>query len=259
MVKPGDPILQHLTAAWFNNVNAATRAVGGNRPRTESISNQLITVVNHSTDSKGMYEPVALGSPKFDYNVPLGQIHNNIVFNTKDLDNEDPHNWVILQSPLPGRVGAAATALVLGISWMVIDVTYIETNDFLQVKENLISASSDPVVSYSYEGKGQVIWKDDSIYASEDLLLVSITAPPIQRTLFFTLTENMFPFTMGTYITARALANFYDYAGNLLFQEFLHSYLGIIDDKEIGFSGQASLINNTWIFTQAPCDTPISS
>ena len=70
---------------------------------------------------------------------------------------------------------------------------------------------------------------------------------------FFVLTGNMTP-VAGSWATARAMADFCDWDNNVLFSDYLYSWLGIIDDEQTGFKGTAEYFKGRWRFEQGPCD-----
>lgn len=140
MVKPGDPILKYLTANWFNRIDALERKLGVSAQGAGQSSNLYITIVNHEAVAKDKWEPIALGTPKFDYPTEPIQTYENIVFNTKALSDTEPHNWAVLQEPLPGKIGATARALLSGITWVNVEAE--PTDDYLKIDTGDILASS---------------------------------------------------------------------------------------------------------------------
>ena len=171
MVKPGDPILKHITANWFNNLtNKTDRNIGGTA--LGQIGLQTILVQNHSTTAKNKYDAVALGDPVLDYDVPIGHIHNDIVFETKALTDSEPHNWVVLQEPLPGRVGASARAVLYGLTWLDLLDNDPGTDDFVKV----VNGTPDLVLG-AEDGKGYIHHVAYDDYNDNYLALITIGIP----------------------------------------------------------------------------------
>lgn len=248
MVKPGEPILKHLTANWFNDVtNSTSRILGGlNLAQTGS---QTILVQNHSTTAKNKYDAVALGDPVLEYDGNAGHVHNDIVFETGNLSNSQPHNWVVLLEPLPGRVGASARALIHGLSWVRIPtVEGIILDKYLMIH-------SDNALRPAPFGKGHIHY--EAIEDTTSLALTTIGNPPASATMFFTLIGDMATTWAGyettPVLTSRGLANFHDETGSVYFVDYLYGWEGMPDDATIGYTGSAELFNGIWRFEQGPC------
>lgn len=124
MAKPGDNFLDIYTAGWYNKVDKAVNRIVGVGSHQDAPNNQYVTVYNHSTTPREIWEAVSLGTPKLNYEVPLenGAV-NDFAFVTKDLTSSDPHNIAILQEPLAGEVNATARALICGSSWLRLSPT----------------------------------------------------------------------------------------------------------------------------------------
>lgn len=153
MAKPGDPFRDVYTADWYNRVTSVIDPTYGG-PRPQSSNNQYVTVYNHSTTPREIWEAVSLGTPKLDYAVPLTDgAHGEFAFNSRNYassNHNDRHNLVILQEPLAGEVGASARALMSGVSWLKLSVVPLRPYD------NFISISTSNVLSYSNHGRIEV-------------------------------------------------------------------------------------------------------
>lgn len=248
MVKPGDPILKHLTANWFNNVtNAANRNLGQFASH-QNFSRLEVTVVNHQAVAKDIYDAVAISDASIDYDTTKVGTLSQLAFETQALSNTDPHNWAILQAPLQGKIGATAPALLSGITWA--NVVTSDPNQSLTA--TVLGLAIAPV------GKAFILFENSGAGPE---VLIQIGIPQTRSDYFFELTEDMAAETLlGTYITASATANFYDVYGTFAFTETLYSWLGLIDEATTGYRGSAKLQDDLWIFDQGPClDEIISS
>lgn len=254
-VKPGDPILKNLTAAWFNKLSVPQRGLGGSGA-IDVFDHLLITVRNHSTTRKDIYESVLLDTPHFDYAKEFDQTHDRIVINTTataPTDSNGRNNFAILQEPLAGAVGATAVALLKGLTWLQCPTADLESSI-----DTYLFKPAATTLSYGYEGKVEIL--HSVTVDTQTYFLVNIGNTPVQRHRFFVLTENMAAYVHDNLrITARALADFYDVDGNSTSSDYLYSWDNIIDDREIGFEGIALLMDNTWLFNQATCQLGIIS
>lgn len=175
MVKPGDPILKHLTAAWFNNLDAVARKVGVN-PGSSDPSRVSITVVNHEAVAKDIYDPVAIVSPTVTYPLGTPPVYSQLVFTTKALSSSSRHNWAVLQEPLPGKIGATAEALLVGITW--VNVPFSPTSSFRQFYE--IGTGNVLAYSVSNRGKGyEVGFVEHTSGVYRGLVLLSKPTPKL--------------------------------------------------------------------------------
>ena len=254
-VKPGDPILQNLTAAWFNRLSVPQRGLGGGGG-IDSFDHLLITVRNHSTTRRDIYTSVFLDTPHFDYAKEFDHTHNRIVINTTSSYSTisyDRNNFAILQEPLDGAIGATATALLKGITWL-----QVPTADLELTLNTYLFKPTETTLSYGYEGKAEILHR--VVVNTKNYFLVNLGNIPIQRHRFFVLTENMAAYVGGyVRLTARAMAEFFDVSGTYLFDDYVYSWDGIVDDQEAGFEGVALLMDNHWVFNQATCNQGIIS
>lgn len=119
MAKPGDPILDVYTAAWYNKVDkAVNKKLTGIPGVRNNFQQSWIWVSNHEAVAKDQFTVVAIGDPSILLSDRLDNVTNDTVWETQDLSailgNE--HNIFILLDPLPGEIGAQARALVSGVS-----------------------------------------------------------------------------------------------------------------------------------------------
>jgi len=258
-VKPGDPILKHLTAAWYNEVtkSASPQRLTGGGNVLDKFDRLIITVrKNEIGISYKKYDAIQIAAPYIDYEKPFDISHESIVFNTYDPDVEPGlHDWVVLLEPLPVEANKTAKAVLLGTTWV------------RQYTANLNSYEGQSLVyrpslslTYGFEGKATILHR--VIVGDFTYLLITLGNVPLQRERFFELTGNMeaidYPMVSdelpNTRITAKAPANFYNFDGQLAYEDTLYSWDGIIDDKGTGFKGTAVLMNNHWLFDQANCN-----
>lgn len=153
MARKGDPILSYMTADWYNQTVARNKAsfLGG---AAEVYPTQYLTVevYNPTSTMYERYRPVALGTIRGSWSSRVAD-PDNFLFNIKPLTADEPDNWVVLQERLEGRVGAVATALLIGATWLytVDDPTTHE----------LLSVQDDPgVLKTGGSGKGYVLHKE---------------------------------------------------------------------------------------------------
>ena len=122
MAKPGDPFLDVYTAAWYNKVDKRVNKNITGIPALQNLSQQsYIWVANHEAVAKDQFTVVALDDPTLLVSDRLDSITKETVWNTKDLDDEEPDNIFILLDPLPPEIGAEARALVCGVSLLKVD------------------------------------------------------------------------------------------------------------------------------------------
>ena len=134
MARPGDPIRNHVTAAWFNETTRRNKQLGTGIPSVGLAQEFLkIRVYNHEAVAKDIYTPVAIGSAKLDYDKEYDATFATKDYNTQALDKDDEHNWVILQEPLPGSIGASADALVMGVTWINMGETDPAPDEYLTI------------------------------------------------------------------------------------------------------------------------------
>lgn len=260
-VKPGDPILKHLTAAWYNRVDKATtsqRNLGGG-VSIDQFNRLIITVRKNAIGiSYKKYDAIQIAAPYINYEKPFDISHESIVFNTYASGiTPGIHDWVVLLEPLPATADATAKAVLLGTTWV------------RQNTANLISYPGESLVyrpswslTYGHEGKATILHR--VVVSDYTYLLVTLGNAPQQRELFFELSGNMvaidYPMVSdelpNARLTAKAPASFYNFNGDLQFSDDLYSWDGIIDDKGTGFKGTAVLMNNHWLFDQANCNQP---
>lgn len=153
-VKPGDPILKHLTASWYNRVDRASlpqRNIGG-RGSVDGFDHFSITVVNHSTSSKLQYETVVLGDYVFDYEKPFDITHQDIVQYTKSSVS-DKNGWGVLQEPLAGDIGASAKVLLKGLTWVRCLTSNLEGTSTLK----FLRKQSVDHLEYTDSGRAEIL------------------------------------------------------------------------------------------------------
>ena len=155
MAKSGDTLTDFITAPWYNKVERAVGPNLGGGLLPSDLNNHYVTVYNHSTTAKTKWEAVAYGTPKLDYEVPLGPAHEEFAFNTVDIEDlTDFNKLAILQEPLAGRVGASAKALLSGVSWVKTDAPDTSLTKLTGSAGGLIWSSSgriEALESYEYE------------------------------------------------------------------------------------------------------------
>ncbi len=161
-VKPGDPILKHLTAGWFNRVDQATlpQRRTGESAAVPDFNRLEIKVLNYAGNvSYRKYTAVPLGDPHFNYGKLFDLTHNVIVLDVKNESEPitDPNNWAVLQEPLTLHGGPPVLALLKGITWIQCPTSQITGNPssrFLQVKE-------PEHLHYSGTGRAEIILKTE--------------------------------------------------------------------------------------------------
>jgi len=117
MAKPGDPILDVYTAAWYNKVDKrVNKKLTGIPGVRNNFQQSWIWVSNHEAVEKEQFTVVALSAPAFLTSDRVDNVTNETVWQTTDLSTGDPDNIFILLDPLPGEIGAQARALVSGVS-----------------------------------------------------------------------------------------------------------------------------------------------
>jgi len=117
MAKPGDPILDEYTSAWYNKVDkVANRKLTGIPAIRNNFQQSWIWVSNHEAVAKDQFTVVAINTCAWLVSDRLDNATNETVWDTMALDTSEPDNIFILLDPLPGEIGAQARALVSGIS-----------------------------------------------------------------------------------------------------------------------------------------------
>jgi len=121
---PGDNLLDHVTADSINRWNRAARSKKEGIP-AQPLTNDYntVTVYNHSTTAKKQYDVVALDTAKVTYGTSKSPAYSKRSYNTKAIAGTFAEKIAILQEPLPGVVGAAARALLCGVSWVRVPTT----------------------------------------------------------------------------------------------------------------------------------------
>jgi hypothetical protein len=255
-VKPGDPILKHLTASWYNRTLAPKRNQGGGQQIT-GLDHLNVYIQNTDTTAHEIYEPLLLGPPVIDYDDDIDSRHKNVVLEKGSLplsvDVDTVQAWGVLQAPLPVKVGAVAELLLTGITWIRGPLTATSAKQFVDFVPEEYSIEIDFVNS----GRAEVLYHYD--LAGERIYLVNLVGPtaPVENK-FFTLTESMATFTSGR-LTARAMADLTDSYGNSAGSDYVYSWDEIVDTKTTGFKGKAILADGIWLFDQAYCEQGIIS
>lgn len=169
MAKKGDILTDFVTAPWYNKVNKAIDLRTGLGTTHSPV---IITVYNHSTTPRKVWEPVSLGTSKIDYTDYPNVNYNNIAFNTKALSSSDPHNIAILQQPLEGIVGASADAMLVGATWLRMPEA--------QATDTYIWIGSGNVLEYYNAGRVNSI-RDFEVDAGVEWLALVVIGPLSQR------------------------------------------------------------------------------
>lgn len=143
MVKPGDPILPKITAAWFNKLETLHRKQGV-RNLSNSTNNSTILVAGATNTD--IWKPVILGEAVLQAN------SSGIVISQASFaPSEDC--WAVMQEPL--IASQLGIALISGITWINMGNHY-PGNRYINLE--------DGVFVFSNRGKATVI----TSYIDED-------------------------------------------------------------------------------------------
>lgn len=158
VAKPGDRIRDFVTAAWFNEVSRKTFKIKtGNQIKFVAEDLTSVTVRNHEAVAKEIFSVVGLG----DF---LADDRTERIFET---EAPDLTNWVILQEPLDGRIGATAKAMVVGSSWVNLGDLGSDPTQYVTVSGGIAVPSST--------GKAKILLtetdEDDNVWAFVALAL----------------------------------------------------------------------------------------
>lgn len=238
VVKAGDDIRKGITASWFNEQN---------KRRTQAKPNSIVHIPENPVKvgciaSSGItldrFEAANIVAPAIPYEDFDGDAVQYSTVAVKVNDTLVENKWGIVQGPC--TQDNPSKLVVLGVTWALFD--YADGHTHVDIVGGALTSGTS--------GKGIILSAPESSGLPGLILIrggVNIEAP------FFQLTSDMAPIA-GTWATARATANFYDWDNNLLFSDYLYSWLGIIDDAESGFKGTAEYFKGYWRFEQGPCD-----
>lgn len=238
VVKAGDDIRKGITATWVNEQNKSrTKA---QRNTVEPFSETPITVRCLASasiefdrfEAANIIGPAvpysAFGTGSFQYSTLFSEINKTLT----------PDKWGIVQSPCVSSI--SSRLVVLGVTWALFD--YTDGHTHVEVVSGALTSGTS--------GKAIILSPPEEAGKPGLILIrggINIESP------FFVLTGNMAP-VAGSWATARAMADFCDWDNNVLFSDYLYSWLGIIDDEQTGFKGTAEYFKGRWRFEQGPCD-----
>jgi len=257
MAKPGDPILDVYTAAWYNKVDkAVNKKLTGVPAIRNNFQQSWIWVSNHEAVAKDQFTVVAIGDPSLLISDRLDNITNDTIWETQDLDSDEPDNIFILLDPLPGEIGAQARALVCGVGIIKLWPTSSrDSGKFLRYYPSAFDAL-DLVGASS--GRIQIVAKVAEEITDETYEYHLIIAGAIFKSAGsarFVLTSDLTGGSSGpTGDYAAASANFYDDSLNLLGEFSLQLNYDMFSDLVEGDFGEAVMNERGyWIAVNAPC------
>ena len=237
-VKAGDDIRKGITATSIYEQNKKRIKA---RPNTiEPFSETSIIVKCKASAGVELvrFEAANIVGPAVPYS-PFGtsSFQYSTLF-TEVNDTLTADKWGIVQGPCLPNI--TSKLVVSGVTWALFNYTSGHTH--VDVVSGALTSGTS--------GKAIILSPPESPGLPGLILIrggINIESP------FFVLTGNMAPVS-GSWATARAMANFCDWDNNILFSDYIYSWLGIIDDEQTGFKGTAEYFKGRWRFEQGPCD-----
>ncbi len=116
MAKPGDPILDVYTAAWYNKVDKyVNKKMVGPPPVKRPTQYSWVWASNHEAVAKDKFTVVNIvNQPKLLVSDRLDNINEETIWITSDPAGGT--DLFVLLDPLPGEIGAQARVLVSGVT-----------------------------------------------------------------------------------------------------------------------------------------------
>lgn len=238
VVRAGDDIRKGVTASWFNEQN---------KKRTQAKSNGLahipenpvkVDCVANTGLTFSRFQAANIVGPAIPYEDFDGDAVQYSTSRVKVNSTLVADKWGILQGPC--TQDNPSKLVVSGVTWALFNYTSGHTH--VDVVSGALTSGTS--------GKAIILSPPESPGLPGLILIrggINIESP------FFVLTGNMTP-VAGSWATARAMADFCDWDNNVLFSDYLYSWLGIIDDEQTGFKGTAEYFKGRWRFEQGPCD-----
>ena len=234
--RPGMPLLDLYTSAWYNRVNKAlsTTQFSSNSPLSQD--NRVKIDVRGDFD-KDAYEPVGLSSA-FIYEDSVtpedSDQFSGVGCNVVDTPTSD--NWCILQGPLAEE--QSVKAVVIGMPWAKFDLRSTSDTHVDIVDDKLVSSTS---------GKGIIIQKSDEEGIGYGLILIGGSGGSGDSLYKYTLTSDWQLSAADATINSPRL--------NDPIEEDATVYdpLELMTDQTTGDVGYCILTSDGYIAIQAPC------
>lgn len=220
VAKPGDPLLDLYTSAWYNKINKKPDPEDFRTKPSNSLEDLPIKIQVIGDIDKEIFEPVVLEEP---YVIEAGETPDtsgqftSVKCKVKDggLDFQG-ESWCVLQTPL--GIDQEAIAVVQGLTWAKVNVSDI-THTRVELRLQKLQSS--------YTGKAQLIYGPAETGEAYCLINIGTEVPEVMFTYEITIaTEGFYPVAeisipLGSSFT---VASIFD-------------PLGILTDAKVGDTG----------------------
>lgn len=242
VAKPGDPLLDLYTSAWYNKINKKPNLEDFRTKPSNSLEDLPIKIQVIGDFDKEIFEPVVLEEP---YVIEAGETPDtsgqftSVKCKVTEGNLFEPnHTWCVLQTPL--GIDQEAIAVIQGLTWAKVNI--LDT-DHTHVDLTF------PVLQSSYAGKAELVYRPNAVGEAYCLINIGTQVPEVMFT--YEITE----LTDSSDVVADISIAF----GSPFKTAVISDTLGILTDAEVGDTGWCYLgLYNTFYAVSTSKDNEVT-